>query len=739
MLRRDLRRGLLSFAAFAGIAALALYWPLLHAATHIGDTLPTDYYHFHWNYWWMRHAISHGWTIYETNYVLFPFTTNLAYHTLTPVWFPLWALLEPAIGTFRALNVIHWLALTLNGWIAFGCFRRFGVPVVIALAGAIVFLLTPATLLAAYITNPNYVTLFWYPLLLLTWREIAHTGGRRRVALAGLFGLALYGMAMTDLQHLLFGAFLLVPYIAATLIAARTRRDRLTLFGAGAAAGAIFVALFTLAGPLLWILRFDRAELSPMGIEAAGGIPFPEGYIRHLNPYSRLISLGALVLPGALIALGIAAARRRRRGLLWLIALVPPLILSTGPTITLFGTVIATPYVWFHQAFGGLFRSPARFAPIIVLTAILLAGTVLAAPLSRWLRRPGVRAAVGGAVAFAALADARVFAPMPLTPIAPDYAFYHAIGAETGAPYDDLAVVNIPVAGGTGEAWVGEFPPMETQLYGMIHGKPMLNGSLARAPLRYFWYWLFDDPLLAWLGQRRYLEPAAREQLAERLFDWPIGYLVLHQRYRPAELPTNGEWIGALNQWDDLLCVAWVEADAVVWRTAAHPDFAACPPRTPPLIDGAYVLDIGVEGDARFLGWGWHYAESIAGITVRWLGQTHPAADPPVTDAPLGRLYVDLPPGAYAVTVTAQAYAETRRVQLVIDGEPIGAPVVVTPDALADYAFTVPPDALGEGRHVEVALAADGGVRPADVNGSADQRRLAIMVDRVIFTPLTTP
>lgn len=745
MLRRDVRRGLISFAAFAGIAALGLYWPLLNAATHIGDTLPTDYYHFHWNYGWMRHAISHGWTIYETNYVLFPFTTNLAYHTLTPVWFPLWALLEPAIGTFRALNVIHWLALTLNGWIAFGCFRRFGVPVVIALAGGIVFLLTPATLLAAYITNPNYVTLFWYPLLLLTWRELAQAAGRRRVVLTGLFGLALYGMAMTDLQHLLFGAFLLVPYIAWTLITVRTGRRRLTLFAAGAAAGAVFLALLTAAGPLLWILRFDRAELSPMGIEAAGGIPFPDGYLSHLSPYSRLISLGALALPAALIALVLAGVRRIRRrpvpgmALVWLMALVPPLILSAGPTITLAGASISTPYVWFHQAFGGLFRSPARFAPIIVLTAILIVGTIAAVPLTRWLRRPAVQVAFGAALVFAALADARVFEPMPLTPIAPEYAFYHAIGAETGAPYDDLAIVNIPVAGGTGEAWVGEFPPMETQLYGMIHGKRMLNGSLARAPLRYFWYWLYDDPLLAWLGQRRYLEPAARDQLAVRIHDWPIGYLVLHQRYRPAELPTNGEWIGALNQWDDLLCVAWVEADAVVWRTAAHPDFAACPPRTPPVIDAAYVLDLGAEGDERYLGWGWHYAEQIAGITVRWLGQTHPAADPPVTEPPQGRLYVDLPPGAYAVTVTAQAFVEARRVQLVIDGQPVGDPVMVTVDALADYAFTLPADALGAGRHVEVALAVDDGVRPADVTGSADQRRLAIMVDRVIFTPLTAP
>ncbi|MCS7071485.1 MAG: hypothetical protein NZM00_08275, partial [Anaerolinea sp.] len=460
-------------------------------------TLPTDYYHFHWNYWWMRHAIGQGWTIYETNYVLFPYTTNLAYHTLTPFWFPLWALLEPLIGTFRAMNAIHWLALTLNGWIAFVMLRRFGVPSILALVSGVIFLLSPAALLAAYIVNPNYVTLFWYPLLLLTWREIARASGRQRAVLAGLFGLGLYGMAMTDLQHLLFAAFLIVPYIAATLIAARTPRERLRLIAAGAFAAAIFLTLFALAGPLIWILRFDRAELSPMGIEAAGGIPFPDGYSAHLSPYSRRISLGALILPAVLVALPLLIARLARRrpapwlAAVWLVALLPPLILSAGPFITIAGERVAMPYVWLHHAFGGLFRSPARFAPVIVLLAALFVGTVAAVSAARWLRRPAVRAAAGGALVFIALADARLFEPMPLTPVAPDYAFYHAIGAETGAPYDDLVVLNVPVAGGTGEAWVGEFPPMETQLYGMIHGKRMLNGSIARAPLRYYWYWLY--------------------------------------------------------------------------------------------------------------------------------------------------------------------------------------------------------------------------------------------------------
>src|SRR6266436_3103027 len=72
--------GALSF--FVLLAMLALYWPLLHLTTHVPGNSTTDYFHFNWNYWWIRHALTTpGLNIYETNFVMFPFVSNLAYHT----------------------------------------------------------------------------------------------------------------------------------------------------------------------------------------------------------------------------------------------------------------------------------------------------------------------------------------------------------------------------------------------------------------------------------------------------------------------------------------------------------------------------------------------------------------------------------------------------------------------------------------------------------------------------------
>src|SRR6202142_1345236 len=113
---KRLRHYGLIFAFFALLACLALYPLLFHATTHVGGSWTTDYYHFQWDYWWIRHALTTpGLSVYQTNFVLFPATINMAFETMTPFWFPLWALLEPLIGTLPAMDVIIVAAMALTG------------------------------------------------------------------------------------------------------------------------------------------------------------------------------------------------------------------------------------------------------------------------------------------------------------------------------------------------------------------------------------------------------------------------------------------------------------------------------------------------------------------------------------------------------------------------------------------------------------------------------------------------
>jgi hypothetical protein len=707
---------------FAALSCIAIYQPLFNAATHTGSDFPTDYAMMNWNFWWMRHALTTpGLSIYETNFLLFPAQNNLAYHTLTPFWFPAWALLEPFTGTLVAMNIIFVIEFTLAGYVCWLLLRRERVPTGLALAGAAVFQLTPATLLAVMVSHVNYVSIFWYPLQLLLWGQVARgvSRGERGVFWATIQGLAFYGMMMTDLQHIIFLSVLLIPYGLWTLIQMPGWTARIRLAGLGILALAVMVALLWFAGPLPYIFTFDTENLSPMPIADARGIPFPQGYLMRFETWQRRISLGMFVLPGLLLSLlaSLTLLRRKIRDSgrwFWLAMLILPLLLSAGPTIMFGNTAIDMPYTLMHRLFGGLFRVPARFAPVIVLPALIFIGRTWRPIFPRhvWL---------GAALILIVSAELILYGQMPIQPVTRPYTFYETMGAESY----NYVVVEVPVAGGSGEAWVGNFRAMETQFYGITHGKRMLNGSIARVPLDHFWHWLTDDPMLSWLGQRRFLEPDLIEpQLQQRIFDWPIGYIVIHRDLVGREAIANQEIIGYFNSLPDLLCPLWIEGDAVVFRTASHPD--GCPGRAPPEIEpDVYQIDIGAAGDEHFIGMGWHRQEVIAGLPMRWAGQE-----------PQTHLYVDLPPGTYQLELTAQAFQRDRELEIQVNGESVGATTVPV-DGLAPLRFTIPADLIGDGQHIDITLIYDSADRPVDLGLGEDTRKLALLIDSVIFTRLS--
>jgi hypothetical protein len=719
-----LRWGLIGLF-FTGMAALALHWLLFHTGTHTGGDWTTDYYHFHWNYWWVRHALSTGLNVYETNYVLFPSVNNLAYHTLTLFWYPLWAVTEPLIGTLGAMNLILVVGMGLSGACTALLLRQQKVHTGLALIGGLIVLLSPTLLLAAMLSTVNYISLFWYPVQLLIWSQVArHTkAGKRGLLWALVQGVAFYAMMMTDFQFIIFMAFLLVPYGLLTLFQAGSWPARLRLAGLGGVALAIMLLLLWVAGPLSALIAYDTSGFSPMPIENAQSIPFPEGYLGRPNSFLyRQITLGGVILP--LLALTVIASltvlRRRvqdRGRWFWLALALPPLILTAGHEITLGETVILMPYTLLHQAFEGLFRSPGRFDTVFLLAALIFIGRTWSPVLSR---RPRLTGWVTVAGVLVVVAESQLFASIPIQAVTPHYSFYDAMGAE---PYD-YAIVEVPVAGGSGEAWVGDFRPMEAQYYGITHGKQMLNGSIARTPLSHFWHWLVDDPMLAWLGQRRYLEPELVEaQLRERIPEWPIGYIVIHQDWIGRFGPTNQEIIGYFNSLPKLLCPAFVEGDAIAYRSAWHPD--GCPTRIPPQDEsGDYMIDMGPSGDERYLGWGWHGPEDVAGLKLRWTGEY-----------PEATLYLDLPPDDYTVSLSAQAFHEARELRLLVNGEALGEAVTVQPDHLQTFTFDLPASVIGDGQHITLTLAYNDRIAPADIHQGEDVRRLALLVDWLRFTP----
>jgi hypothetical protein len=489
----------------------------------------------------------------------------------------------------------------------------------------------------------------------------------------------------------------------------------------GGIAGAVGLALMWFAGPLPYIARF-QGELIPGPAEDRPGIPFPGGLLSMAETWWNWDSpsTGAFITVVTAVTLILSLSRLRRRmptdRWFWFAVLVPPAVLALGPTLLIGAAAIPLPYRLMHGLTNGMFRMPWRLAPIAVIAGMTFAGKTFT-PLLPGIR-PALRPLLFAVVVLFLAASIRLFETAPMQPAPRAYTFYETMGRE---PYD-YVVLEVPTGAGTGEVLLGNAEAIQLQYYGIVHHKRMVNGFVSRTPIESFWYIHTDDPMLAWLGQRRPLEPENVErQLRERIASYPIGYIVIHTALIGQNTATVQEIVGYFNQLDDLLCHHVTEGDAIVFRTRWHPD--GCPSRTPPEGEtGAFTIDVGSPGDERYIGWGYHWSETVSGVTLRWTGEF------PYTDT-----FIDLPPSDYDLTVTMQAFWEARRIALEVNGAPAGDPVEVGTGSLADYTWRIPAALLGDGTHVQIRLIPDAVIVPSEVGQSADPRRLAVAIDQMRF------
>ncbi|NJL95162.1 MAG: hypothetical protein HC915_16305 [Anaerolineae bacterium] len=321
---------LLPLLCYAGLGFLALYMPLLHSGAYIPGRAEelNDFFHFHWSYWWARHAlVTPGLNVYLSDYVLFPYENNLALHTSALFWLPLWALLEALAGTLNALNGIFWVAFSLTGWSMYALLRREEVGHGLALVGGLALMTTPLMFYAAWWNTSNLVGVFWYPVLLLLWDQVART---RQLGWALLFGLALWGAALTDLQYLLFAPWLVVPCGLRTLHRAAGWSARARLIGLGALALVIFAALMWFAGPLPYLLNLDRERSLAWEVENTLGIALSGWAQVDALPWKR-VTVGGWMTGGVLLGLWLSVLRRARDGRwFWLAVALPPALLALG-------------------------------------------------------------------------------------------------------------------------------------------------------------------------------------------------------------------------------------------------------------------------------------------------------------------------------------------------------------------------------------------------------------------------
>ena len=719
-----LRRSLPVALVFALLSAIALSPLIFHLSTQV---LGIDYFHFNWNFWWLRHALQSGQDPYYTQWVLVPFEHNLAFHSLTPAWFPVYLILEPLAGSVATVNLIMGLAVALTGFTTWYFLRRQGSGAVLALIGGVALAISPYMRSHIVDTHLNLITLFWMPVGLLLWDAVVGSQrrqprGLRAVLWALLTGATLWVTWQTDLVVLIWVAVLLGPYALLTLFETRDGRERLRLVLLGGLAIIVTLVLAWFLGPLQPLLAFDSDSLTPVNYTMIRWFALPPQIWKLTPELVEPQGMGVLLVALTVLALFVPSKDRRRW--FWLAVAIPPLLLALGPDITILGVRIPLPFRILHWIQGGHVRTPVRYiAPATFALIVFLARTY--APWVRRLRPASLRPALAGALLLAFLLDYRALAPLPTRPAPPPYDFYAMMREEDA----DYVVLDIPPGPQTGLQAIGAHP--EAVLYALTHEKRTVSGLLSRIPdLQVLYYEI--SPVFGWLTGQRPLDASRVNTDLARMTqgEWgegevtaPLGYVVVHQDW----LETGqAEEIFALFNAHAAFCYLGTERAAALYRAATHPK-GCTPTLAPEAGPGVYRVDVGAPDDAGAIGHGWYWREDFGGVTSRWAGgQTETL------------IYANVPPGAgYELAIRAMPFHEARTVRVtvgdVVDGTPTGTRLDTfdaQPGDWGVYSVTIPADLVERvGGRLVIALSADEMRSAAEVGLSADERPLTLAYD----------
>jgi len=506
------------------------------------DLQPSEFDIFFWNLWWVRHAIFdlHVSPLY-TNFVVYPFTSPLAGHTLALLWGIASAPFQSIFGLIPTFNAIEVLSLVLAGVAMYAFVRKHVQRVSVALLAGLIFAFTPAMIQRASVGHLDKLSIFWLPLCLLLWDKTIET---RRWTWAVITGLCLYLSWLTDFQQTMWTLLLLGPYVVFTFLRVRasqypvnsqadkssTSKRASARFTASAVefirlVGPLALAFIipALVAPLPQLLEASKLNYPPARVEDTAYFAFQ---IQNLFTRSAGGDFTIGLLLPLLALISIPFFRRDGERWFWLIIAVVCFILALGPFIEISGARIDLPYALLHRLLGNQYRTPMRFMTPAVFALTMVVCLTLDRSAFRWkelIDRVWAQRAIVIGLMLLFIWDYDLLQPFPITTM-PDYQAYRSIAQQPG----DFAVLELPIGVRTGFAMVGRGETL--QYYAPFHQHPTPTGYLSRLPNEVLDYF-YSDPLLGALTLSHGLPPQAEvdAQLSQLIHDWKIGYVVLHR------------------------------------------------------------------------------------------------------------------------------------------------------------------------------------------------------------------
>lgn len=519
---------------------------------------PSEFDIFFWNLWWVRHAIFdlHVSPLY-TNYVVYPFLSPLAGHTLALLWGLVSAPFQVIFGLIATFNAIIVLAFVLAAVGMYAFVRKHVERTSVAVLAGLMFAFTPAMVQRASVGHLDKISIFWLPVCLLLWDKAVET---KRWTWAVIVGLCVYLSWLTDFQQTMWTLLLVGPYAIfrtrintdstdktqSALISVDRRPIALILV---ALLAFVIPALFA---PLPQLLAANKLNYPPVRLEDTAYFAF-----QVQNLFTRSdngdFTIGLLLPLLALFSLPFI--RHDGERWFWLIVGLGCFILALGPYVDIGGTRVELPYALVHRLLGSQYRTPMRFMTPAVLAFSMVVCLTLDRTVFRWkwlidmiqtqlarmdklmawsipdydlqrkrlLDRVGAQRILVVGLMLVFMWDYDLPKPFPIT-VMPDYQTYRSIAQAPG----DFAILEVPIGVRTGFAMVGRGEYL--QYYAPVHQHPIPSGYLSRLPNEVLDYF-YSDPLLGALTLSHGLPPQAEvdAQLSQLLHAWNIGYVVLHR------------------------------------------------------------------------------------------------------------------------------------------------------------------------------------------------------------------
>lgn len=532
-----------TFIGYLLLAAL-MTWPLiLHLSSSIlgvGGDAPM----FLWDVWWVKRALFGINPLFSTDYMFYPQTISLVFHTLTlvnSVMIALWSLL---INTTLAFNIHLLLSLAFTAWLMFILVKDITRSSLGGWVAGVVFGFCPYIMRHAY-GHYNLITLWFIPLFVwLTLKLPKNKQWWVPVAAGLVAGLA----SLNDIYNFIFLFTFIIFWAIYQLIAYRPNAERVSLLKRGLVLALVWIAVWsvwlvpafresaTAGSPEVLTAKaidyysadlaryFVPSQLQPWWGSLAAKIPGP-----YAGGVEGTIFLGWIpLLIGLLFLIGLLLRKVKISFTpgpwFWLSLGAVFGVLSFGPHLKILDHVtgISLPYLWLYDGWEdwGNWRVPARFAVMVMFCLAILVGMAIAS----WNRRYRWLAWV---VLTLILLE---FLPIPYPLIDLSIPPVYKIIKEDKVA---TSVLDLPWGINSGYWDKGKFISLFAY-YSTYHQKKLAIGSVSRIPRSAFDFYKDDQLPLADATLPVSADPAANDFPSK----WSTDWVVIHKNYLAADAVT---------------------------------------------------------------------------------------------------------------------------------------------------------------------------------------------------------